>query len=174
MSGPMLKQALIIQSRYWPFNIENVITKCFCRVAFIKLSFDFRYDDVNHWYTCIMKSICIIYINYNECTETPTENICYTPYFFCVCRVNHSHPTVWSNPWNGSLQWRHNGCDGVSNHHPYDCLLNRLFRRRSKKTSKLHVTGLCVGNSPVTDEFPAQRASNAENVSIWWRHHDEL
>ena len=44
-------------------------------------------------------------------------------------------------------------------------------RRISKKTSKLRVTGLCVGNSPVTDEFPAQRASNAENVSIWWRHH---
>ena len=45
-------------------------------------------------------------------------------------------------------------------------------RRRSKKTSKLRFTGLCAGNSPVTDEFPAQRASNAENVSIWWRHHD--
>ena len=44
-------------------------------------------------------------------------------------------------------------------------------RRRSKKTSKLRVTGLCEGNSPVTGEFPAQRASNAENVSIWWRHH---
>ena len=28
------------------------------------------------------------------------------------------------------------------------------------------------GNSPVTSEFPAQRVSNAENVSIWWRHHD--
>ena len=42
---------------------------------------------------------------------------------------------------------------------------------RSKKTSKLRVTGLCAGNSPVTGEFPAQRASNAENVSIWWRHH---
>ena len=27
------------------------------------------------------------------------------------------------------------------------------------------------GNSPVTGEFPAQRASNAENVSIWWCHH---
>ena len=25
---------------------------------------------------------------------------------------------------------------------------------------------------PVTGEFPAQRASNTENVSIWWRHHD--
>ena len=43
--------------------------------------------------------------------------------------------------------------------------------RRSKKTSKLRVTGLCARNSPVTGEFPAQMASNAENVSIWWRHH---
>ena len=47
-----------------------------------------------------------------------------------------------------SLRWRHNGPDSVSNHQPHDCLLNRLFRRRSKKTSKLRVTGLCVGNSP--------------------------
>ena len=45
------------------------------------------------------------------------------------------------------------------------------FRHRSKKTSKLRVTGLCVGNSPGTGEFPAQMASYAENVSIWWRHH---
>ena len=47
-----------------------------------------------------------------------------------------------------TLHWRHNGHDGVSNHQPHGCLLNRLFRRRSKKTSKLRVTGLCVGNSP--------------------------
>ena len=73
-----------------------------------------------------------------------------------------------------SLQWRHNEHDGVSNHQPHDCLLKRLFRRRSKKTSKLRVTDLCVGNSPVTGEFSAQRASNAENVSIWWRHHDQF
>ena len=69
-------------------------------------------------------------------------------------------------------KWRHNGHDGVSNHQPHDCLRNRLFRRRSKKTSKLSVTGLCARNSPVTGEFPAQRASNAEKVSIWWRHHE--
>ena len=62
----------------------------------------------------------------------------------------------------------------MTSHQPHDCLLNRLFTRRSKKTSKLRATGLCVGNSPVTGELPAQRASNAENVSIWWRHHDEL
>ena len=35
------------------------------------------------------------------------------------------------------------------------------------KKSKLRVTGL----SPETGEFPAKMATNAENVSIWWRHH---
>ena len=70
-----------------------------------------------------------------------------------------------------SLQWRHNGRDSVSNHQPHDCLLNRLFRRRSKKTSKLRVTGLCAGNSPGTGEFPAQMASCAKKISISWCHH---
>ena len=72
---------------------------------------------------------------------------------------------------SSTLQWRHNGGDGVSNHRRLDCLLSSLFRRRSKNISKLRVTGLCAGNSPVTSEFPAPRASNAEYVSIWWRHH---
>ena len=31
---------------------------------------------------------------------------------------------------------------------------------------------LCEGNSPVTGEFPSQRASDAENIFIWWRHHE--
>ena len=70
-----------------------------------------------------------------------------------------------------ALQWRHNEREGVSNHRRLDCLLNRFFRRRSKKTSKFCVTGLCAGNSPVTSEFSAQRPSNTENVSIWRRHH---
>ena len=74
--------------------------------------------------------------------------------------------------WNCILQWRHNECDGVSNHQSHDCLLNRLFRRRSKKTLKLRFTGLCAWNSPMTGEFPAQMASNVDNVSIWWRHHE--
>ena len=47
-----------------------------------------------------------------------------------------------------SLPWRHNGDECVSNHQPYGCLLNRLFGRWSKKTSKLRITGLCMGNSP--------------------------
>ena len=52
---------------------------------------------------------------------------------------------------------------------------SRLFTQpfvQAQKTSKLRDTGLCEGNSPVTGEFPTQRASNVENVSIWWRHHD--
>ena len=73
-----------------------------------------------------------------------------------------------------TLQWRHNERDCVSNHQPHDCLPNSLFKAQIKETSKLRVTGLCEGNSPVTGEFPAQRTSNAENVSIWWRHHEGI
>ena len=97
--------------------------------------------------------------------------------FTCLCfsmllHCNSTSPLCHSNNRQGSLQWRNNGRDIVSNHQLHHCLLNRLFKRRSKKTSKLRVTGPCAGNSPVTGEFPAQMASNAENGSIWWRHHD--
>ena len=51
-----------------------------------------------------------------------------------------------------TLQWHHNGHSGVSNHQPHDCLLNRLFRRRSNKTSKLRVTSLRKW-----PEFPTNR-----------------
>ena len=72
-----------------------------------------------------------------------------------------------------ALQWRHNERDDVSNSRRLDCFLNCLFRRRIKKTSKLRVTGLWEGNSPVTGEFPAERTSNAENFSIWWYHYGD-
>ena len=54
-----------------------------------------------------------------------------------------------------TLQWRHNGRDSVSNHQPHDCFLKHLFRHRSKKTSKLRVTGLCAENSTGAGELPA-------------------
>ena len=89
--------------------------------------------------------------------------IVYAP--LCWSNVRPVMSRTWAqHRW--TLQWRHNGRDGVSNHQSHDCLLNGLFRRRSKKTSKLRVTGLCEGNSPGTGEFPAQMASNAENSSI--------
>ena len=52
-------------------------------------------------------------------------------------------------------------------------LFTQLFiQAQTKKTSKIRVTDLCVGNSPVTDVFSAQMASNTEYLSIWWRHHE--
>ena len=46
-----------------------------------------------------------------------------------------------------------------------------VYSGADKKNPKLRFTGLCEGNSPVTGQFPPQRTSDAENVSIWWRHH---
>ena len=51
---------------------------------------------------------------------------------------------------------RHYERHGVSNHQHIDCLLSRLLRRKSKKASKLHVTGLCAGNSPVIGGVPCK------------------
>ena len=80
-------------------------------------------------------------------------------YHIVQCLVYNA---IWGNStlFSVSLQWRHNGHDGVSNPSCLDCSLNQLFRCRSKKTSKLYVTGLCEGNPPVTGGFPSQRASN--------------
>ena len=76
---------------------------------------------------------------------------------FVRCGSSHKRWSAVFRFWNvvilcfsiiTALHWRHNDHAGVSNHQPHGCLLNRLFRRRSKKTPKLRVTGLCVGNSP--------------------------
>ena len=73
---------------------------------------------------------------------------------------------------NLSLQLRHNEHDGVSNHRRLDCLLNRLFKHRSKITSKLRVTGLSAGISPVTGEIPAFIKGQWRGKCFnWWRHH---
>ena len=94
--------------------------------------------------------------------------VCNVPCWYEAHQLPKLH--LWTRK-EGSWLWRHNERDSVSNHQRLYCLLKRLFRRRSKVTSKLRVTGLCAWNSPGTGEFPAQKASNAENVSIWWRHH---
>ena len=51
-----------------------------------------------------------------------------------------------------------------------DCLLNRLFKVQIEENMKAPRHWPLCGE--FTGEFPAQTASNAENVSIWWRHHD--
>ena len=54
----------------------------------------------------------------------------------------------------------------------YGCLRNRLFRSTQiKENIKAPRHWPLCGEFTGTGEFPAQRASNAENVFIWWRHH---
>ena len=65
--------------------------------------------------------------------------------FHTCCQIIHDFTTLYTRT---ALQWRHNDHDGVSNHQSLRCLLNRVFKRRWKKTSNLRVTGLCAGNSP--------------------------
>ena len=137
--------------------------------------------------------ICMLYVRY--CTDKLSRWG-----FFCVPRCSWCVSFVkitgfasrcelqeFAHIFVCKLQWRQIERDGVSNHQPHRCLRDRLFsrrskktskpcitglcegnspdrlfRRRSKKTSKPRIIGLCEGNSPVTGEFPAQRASNAE------------
>ena len=110
---------------------------------------------------------------YSSATFSDRKSLgCVRPCWICplyTCLVPIGAGCASCARWSRSLQWQHNGHGSVSNHQPNNCLLNRLFRRRSKKTLKLYVTGLCAGNLPGTSDFPAQMASNAENV--WWSHH---
>ena len=101
----------------------------------------------------------------------------------CFSTVTFKHTYVWS--FHMLLPWRHNERDGVSNHRRLHCLLNCWFRRRSKNTWKLRVTGLCAVNSPVTDAFRSvfpfddvimqytfpSMAASVENVRVIWKIH---
>ena len=119
-------------------------------------------------YSYLSLSMSVITHQQTSAVELHTPAQCFL-FGDCSCQPYTAKWVLW--PIRTPLRWRHNDHAGVSNHQPRGCLLNRLFRRKSKKTSKLRVTGLCAGNSPGTGEFPAQMASNAENVSIGWRHH---
>ena len=88
-----------------------------------------------------------------------------SPIYWChffQCRVHES------------LQWRRDERDSVSNHQPHDCLFNCLFRRRSKKNIKAPCHWPLCGEFTGDRWIPRTKASNAENFSIWWRHHDIL
>ena len=89
--------------------------------------------------------------NYNPQYRWDVISCPCTWYLLLAHKSSYEHMPLFPK-WIGligySLHWRHNDHDGVSNHQPHGCLLNRLFGRRSKKTSKLRVTGLCAGNSP--------------------------
>ena len=126
----------------------------------------FHYDR-----SCFMKFCCISILK-----EIPRCSFFSTSpdmgpvlfFFFYLCNKVISRKCNISSHWLKSiptidrkwaltittLHWCHNERDGVSNHRCVDGFLNHLFRCRSKKTSKLTVTGLCEGNPLVTSAFP--------------------
>ena len=76
-------------------------------------------------------------------------------------------------PHSASLQWRHNGRDSVSNHQPhivFSTVYSDAVQRKLQAPRHWPFCGEFNGDRWI-DEFPAQMASNAENISISWRHH---
>ena len=88
-------------------------------------------------------------------------------------KIDHMNPLeTRQHKAKKALLWRNNGCDAVSNHQPHDCLLICLFWRRSKKHQSSASLAFVRGIHRWPVHSRTKRASNAENVSIWWRHHE--
>ena len=104
--------------------------------AYVSLA-KWRHISSCHWF--IYMHVYDLYYSY-RLSPTHQQGIAW-PNGTTPCHIGHIRKNV-------PLYWRHNGHACVSNHQRQNCLLNRIFRRRSKKTSKLRVTGLWVGNSP--------------------------
>ena len=114
------------------YRIDNFVVTYFCYISVV------TGQRVNILWWQIYTSC-----HYSHCIHVFLLYACNFFVIYCTSQENHhsSHFVVLSSLF--SLQWRHNECDGVSNHQPHGWLLSRLFRRRSKKTSKLRITDLC-------------------------------
>ena len=83
------------------------------------------------------------------------------PHYFPFGRRNHRWPVC--SPHKGTT------IKSVLWHVVYSIAYSGANQRKHQSSASL---AFCAGNLPVTGEFPTQRASNAGNISIWWRHHD--
>ena len=130
---------------------------------------------IRTWFYCALISC---YTSHSGHMIIPMSQLCYFHFDTLILSP------LWSRGEHGTCfwrmaqctlyvtsQWRHDEHDGVLNHLPHDCLLKRLFRHRSKKTSKLRVTGLCEGihrwpvNSP--HKGPVTRTFFPFD-DVWW------
>ena len=100
---------------------------------------------LSQWCLTVTSQECYCITNHKSDIVCPKLKEHIVIHFLSDLIVNHITQSLMSDI---SLHWRHNDHDGVSNQQPHGCLLNRLFKRRSKKRSKLRVTGPCAGNSP--------------------------
>ena len=96
----------------------------------------------NQWRRALMFSLICVWINAWVNNSEASDLIHHRAHYDVIVM---STKRLWSPKKACSLQWRHDERYGVSNHLHLDRLLNRLFRQRSKKTSKHRVTGLLMG-----------------------------
>ena len=169
-------------------SVEFCIDEC-CNLKWLQLSFlwwaagyeaDFlrayyylQDTHISHWCQILIwfneREICVIVGSHPE--QTIAESFTYNPrsvliLYMYVCVCVFVSRMVWT------FQWRHKERDGVSNYQPHNYLLN-VYRGTDPRNYQSAASLVSVsGTSPVTGEFPAQRASYVENVSIWWRHHE--
>ena len=100
-------------------------------------------------YSTAIRIWCLLTHSFNEIIATILLDIfiAYLRHMLDKWWPCREPPPIRKHQWQfflNTLQWRHIGRDNFWNHQPHECLLNRYFRRRSKKTSKLRVTGLCA------------------------------
>ena len=136
-------------------NVGEITVKChWGDLGFIKIKGNYFKNFSYLVLTCINKSVIDFFYDWHWFGYHYKK----ISIQFLSTEIQHKIAFASSAKHHNTLQWHHNECNGISNHQHLDCLLSHLFMRRSKKTSKLRVTGLCEGNSPVTSEFPAQRS----------------
>ena len=154
------------------FNVAHVNTSVLLSIMRFKICINAPHTRLfrQHYIDCtkavlyIIRHIMALFAMISINTDTPSNvhKMCAFLLFLCdqlQTDFTHGLQDYFTDTRQSyALLWRHNGRGSVSNHQPHGCLLNRLFRRRSKKISKLCVTGLCAGNSPGTGEFPALMA----------------
>ena len=111
----------------------------------------------DQWRGALMFSLICVWINGWENNHEAGDLRCHCAHYDVIV-MGGKHVVRTTNPIDitVTLQW----APWLLKSQHLDYLLNHLFRITSKKTSKLHVTGLCEGNPPVTGGFPSQRASN--------------
>ena len=115
---------------HFPFCNDVGFHTFFRRLACSK----YRYEC--HWAECFCLNSRQGSFTYRSCSTTvscpPSFPHSGRRRLVTSCTHYPRHP---SGP-HATLQWRPNGHDGVSNHQPHDCLLNRLFKSQIKENIK--------------------------------------
>ena len=127
----------LLMTSQWPDNCHAITWV----VISNSLDIDFIHGDI-HGRLCIIYTYIYIYSNIQSHAGNASVYsyadifACYMitrKYFDKVVSVSHIIPFLHDLH---SLQLRHNECECVSNDQPHCCLLNLLFRRRSKENIK--------------------------------------